>query len=369
MLDGGLDPTYRDVLAGPHTPAFRVEVWDGQGNLLLDDLPYEGGGVSASLTNRVTRNLNLTLTEDWYPWEDDDLLAPYGNELRAYRGVEYGNGLQVLFPVFRGKIQSTDMASGGTIEIDAADRAQEVEDAEFLRPYNSSQGVPLDQQFRELVTDALPDAEFATGDLFWQTMPALTWEADRGGALDEVGRVGGAFWFALADGRFALRRVPWTVTGSPSVILTDRDGGLIFEALPRKTREGVFNSVTAVSERTDGSEPSFATAEDVIPTSPTYVGGKFGRKHKLLRAQGALNQQAALGAAGTYVRRSTALAQTWSWSQVPDAAMELGEVVGLEACGRNGIVQVVSSFQMPLTVGGQMTVTARSQIVGVLDDE
>lgn len=368
MLDGGLDATYRAVLAGPHTPLFRVEVWDGQGNLLLDDLPYDGGGVAASLTNRVTRNLNLTVDEDWYPWEDDDLLAPYGNELRAYRGVEYGNGVQILFPVFRGKIQSADLASGGTVEIDAADRAQEVEDSEFLRPYNSARGVYLNQQFQELVTDGVPDAEFGVSDDFWQTMPPLTWESDRGSALDEVGRTGGAFWYALPDGRFVLRRVPWTVPGTRSVILTDRDGGLILEALPRKTREGVVNSVTAVSERTDGSDPYYATAEDVTPSSPTYVGGKFGRKHKLFRAQGALGQPATLGAATAYVRRSTALAQTWSWSQTPDPAMELGEVVGLEVRGRTGITQVVSSFQMPMTVGGQMTVSGRSLIVGALDD-
>lgn len=369
MLDGGLDPTYRAVLAGPHTPVFRVEVWDGLGNLLLDDLPFAGGSVTASLTNRVTRNLNLTLDEDWYPWEDDDLLAPYGNELRAYRGVEYGNGVQVMFPVFRGKIQSTDLASGGTVEIDAADRAQEAEDAEFLRPYNSGKGISLEQQFRELIADGVPNAEFGVSDDFWQSMPALTWEADRGGALDEVGKTGGAFWYALPDGRYVLRRVPWTVRGTPSVTLTDRDGGLILEALPRKTRENVFNSVTAVSERTDGSEPAYASAEDITPSSPTYVGGKFGRKHRMLRAQGALNQPAALGAALSYVRRSTALAQTWSWSQVPDAAMELGEVVGLEVRGRSGIIQAVASFQMPLAVGGQMTVSARSLIVGALDDD
>lgn len=369
MLPGGLDPTYRAALAAPHTMAVRVEVWNpATSERLISDLPYAGGGITASLSSQVTRNLNLTLTEDWFPWDDDHPLNPYGNEVRVWRGVEYGDGRQVLFPVFRGKIQSVDMASGGTVELDAADRAQDVADADFVRPYGSSRGVGLVQQFRELILDGVPDAQFGPSDDFWQTMPALTWESGRGSALDEVARTGGAYWYALPDGRFVLRRVPWTVAGAPSVILSDKDGGLISEALPRKTREGVINSATAVAERTDGTEPAYGTAEDNVPTSRTYAAGKFGRKHKMIRVQGAVNQQAAASAAADYVRRGKALAQTWSWSQTPDPAMELGEVVGLEARGRSGMIQVVSSFQMPLDEGTLMTVAARSQIVGEVDD-
>lgn len=383
MLDGGLDPTYRAVLAGPHEMVVRVEVWDGLGSKLSgwelvwdeygrkltdEGLPILGGGVSASLTNRVTRNLNLTVHEDFYPWEETDLLAPYGNELRVFRGVRYGNGEEVVFPVFRGKIQSADLSTGGTCEIDAADRAQDVDDAGFMAPYNSSKGVNVLSQFQELITDAVPDAEFGPSDTFWQTMPALTWESDRGAALDSVGLAAGAFWFCLPDGRYVLRRVPWANSGAPTVTLKDGEGGVINEALPSRSREGVYNSTTAVAERTDGSEPTYGTSQDVIPSSPTYVAGKFGRKHKMLRTQAAGSQQAAAGAAADYVRRARSLAQTWSWSQTADAAMELGEVVSLDVRGRAGMIQVVSSFSMPLDPNTQMTVTGRTQIAGLDDD-
>jgi len=376
MLDGGLDATYREVLGGPHEAVVRVEVW-GQGARLegweLDpedeSIPVLGGSVSCSLSNRVTRNLNLTLHEDWYPWEDDDLFAPNGNEIRAYRGVRYGNGEEIVFPAFRGKIQDADMATGGTVEITAADRAQDVVDAAFVRPYPSSAGVNAGRQFLELVLDAVPDAEFGRCDDYWQVMPTLTWETDRGGALDDLGTMLGSYWYALADGRFVLRRVPWTVAGTPVVTLSDEEGGVIHEALPRRTRDGVYNSATAVGERTDGSPPVYGTAEDGNPASPTFVGGKYGRKHKLLRVQAAANQQAAQGAAAAYVRKARSLTQSWSWTQVPDAAMELGEVVGLRARGRSGIVQVVSSFNLPLDLNQQMSVTARAMIVGADADE
>lgn len=369
MLSGGLDPTYRAALAGPHTLAVRVDVHDGSGNLLQSDIPILGGGVTANLASRVTRNLNLTLSEEWYPWSDDDLLAPWGNEIRAYRGVEYGDGLKIVFPIFRGKIQSCDMSTGGTCEVDAADLAQDLEDADFLLPYNSSAGVNVLTQFKELVTDAMPGAEFGASSQYRETMPPLTWESGRGQALDEVASGAGSYWYALPDGRFVMRRVPWTVAGSPTVTLTDKPGGLLLEALPRKSREGVYNSVTAVAERTDGSAPAYAWAEDDVPSSRTYAGGAFGRKHRLIRVQAAATQQAAAGFARGYVARARALAETWSWSQIPDPAMELGEVVGLEARGRTGIVQVVASFQMPLTVGGQMTVSARSQMIGSVGED
>lgn len=368
MLDGGLDPTYRAVLAGPHEMVVRVEIWDGD-TRLIDDLPYLGGSVNASLTNRVTRNLNLTLPEDLYPYDDDDPLSPAGNEIHVYRGVRYGNDLEVVFPVFKGKIESVEMSGEGTAELEAADYAQLIEDAEFVRPYNSSVGVGVYQQFQELVLDAVPGAAFGPSDDFWQPMPALTWETDRGAALDEVGATAGAFWYALADGRYVLRRVPWTVAGAPALTLTDGPGGIIHDALPRKTREGVYNSVTAVGERTDGTDPVYGVAEDIYPGSPTYVNGKFGRKHKLLRVQAASSQQAAVSAARAYLRRAKALAFTWSWSQVPDPAMELGEVVGLAVRGRTGIIQVVSGFNIPLDVNQQMNVTARAQVVGASADD
>jgi hypothetical protein len=51
-----------------------------------------------------------------------------------------------------------------------------------------------------------------------------------------------------------------------------------------------------------------------------------------------------------------------------DAALELGDVVTLNARDESGIIQVVSAFVISLEVGGIMSVTGRAQVTGEADD-
>lgn len=366
MLTGGLDATYRSVLSSSHLPVTYVDVWDRNG-VILENLPIIRGSVTANLMSRVTRNLSMSVDESYYPWSDTDYLAPFGNELRVRRGVRYGDGLEVTFPIFRGKITDVAMSEDGTIEVSAADRAYDVDEAKFVAPENSSVGVTVDTEIRRLISDGVLNATFGDSDTFYEVVPPLTWEHDRAAAADELATAVGAFWYALSDGKYVIRRIPWTVPGDPVITLADGENGIITLALPTKSRNAVFNSVTAISERTDGSTPVYAVIEDVNPASSTYVEGNFGRRHKLLRLQTPSNQGDALSAARAYLKHTTARSETWSWLQVPDPAMELGDITQLNVRGRTGIIQVVSAFTMPLLAPDLMRVTGRSQVVGILD--
>ncbi len=175
----------------------------------------------------------------------------------------------------------------------------------------------------------------------------------------------GAFWYALADGSFVQRYVPWTVPGSPVVSFSDGLNGVMV-ASPSRDREDVWNSITVTAERADGTPPVFAVAEDTNPLSPTYVNGPFGRRHRLVYLQTPQTQGSAQTAANAYLRRSVALQETWTWSMPPDAALELGDIVTLNAYDRTGIIQVVSGYTLPLEVGAMMTVQAHAQVIGLL---
>lgn len=374
MLPGGLDGLYRAALAAPHTEYVLLEVLDGDGNVLPlppqntapgGGLLFSAGSVSATLQSRVTRRLQVTVDQSLYPAGPGDLLAPYGNRLRASRGVEFADGSRYSWTVFTGRIQRPVLTPDGQVMVPAADRAYEVAEAGFLTPTNSTVGATVNAQFTTLVVQALPDAVFGVSDVFPQTMPQLTWESDRAAALDEMSTTVGAFWYTLADGRFVQRYVPWTVPGNPILTLSDSLGGTI-SASPSRDREDVWNSITVTSERADGTPPVFAVAEDMNPESPTYVNGPFGRRHKLVYLQTPQTQGSATTAANAYLRRSVALQETWTWQQPPDASLELGDIVSLNAYDRTGIIQVVSGFTLPLEVGSMMTVQAHAQVVGQL---
>lgn len=375
MLAGGLDASYRKALASAHQRYFLVEVLDGAGNVLpvpadrrSDEggLIFIGGTVAATLGNRVTRTLDLTLDETLYPVFPDAILAPYGKRIRVTAGVQFAEGSVYRWVIFTGRIQNDVNAVNGQVTLSAADRANEVVEAEFLRPENSSVGSNVFNQFQDLIISGVPDATFGASDQVSLTMPQLTWESDRAGALDEMATAAGTYWYALANGDFVLRRYAFG-TSAPSVLtLHDGPGGTI-SAAPARGRFNIYNSVTVTGERADGSPPVYAVAQDLNPSSPTYVFGEFGLRHTTLRLRTPQSQGDALGAAFDYLKTSVALTEAWTWGQPMDAALELGDVVTLNARGESGIIQVVSAFVISLETAGAMSVTGRAQVSGQLD--
>lgn len=381
MLAGGLDLLYREALGRPHAVAIRVEVWrsgvriDTYGDSLDREtrragLPILGGSVRCTLTSRVTRELSLTVPEDLIPYmdEDDGLLTTPGTFLRVLRGIELGDGSEYLWPVFYGMIGIIADDGGGTIDITASDRAQEVVNAKFEAPRASAAGSPARVQFMELISEVVPGAVFDVVDTaFPQTMPEMAWEYDRAKALDEIATAVGGLWWAKADGAFTLRPVPWATYSPPVLSLTEGEpDGVIQKSLGTKNFEDVVNAVTAYGERADGKTPVWAYVENAL--GPTRVNGPIGRRQRLVRLQTPQDTASIQGAAQTYLRRGAGVSEAWTWSMPVDCSLEPGDVVQLSPKRRRRpIVQVVSSYTIPLTVSAQMSVTGRAMSVGVED--
>lgn len=367
MLPGGSDALYRQVLAAPHQHYARIEVWSGLGVMLESDLVFLRGTVSATLSSRVSRRLDLQVHQDLYPVLTTDLLAPFGNEIRAYRGVTFGDGsTDYSWQVFRGRVQTVSQSSDGTCTVMCSDRATDVIDNAFVTPQNSQPVNTVYEEFSRLVADAVPDAEFGASDSFATLVKPLTWQYDRGSALDELATSVGAFWYALADGAFVMRRYPWTVNSATTVTLTDRPGGTVQGWDVARDRGSVYNVVTVTGERLNGDAPVHATASDDNPVSPTYVEGGFGVRSLLERLQTPGSTGTAQSAANASLQNSIAPVETWRLDVVPDAAVELGDVVRVQVNFRD-VRQVVSGFTLPLDLSGNMTISTRSLVLNTLE--
>lgn len=362
MLPGGLDPMYRAALTSSHQPYLLVEVLNGQQEVIATDLTYLAGSVSARLTSRVARTCTISFTEDMYPYSETDLLAPYGNMIRAWRGIEFADGHRHRWIVFIGRIQETSLNVDGTCTVYAADFAADVVENKFTQPQNSQAGFLVSNEYRRLVSDAFPPAVFEPFTITDLTVRPLTWQLERGQALDELATSVSAFWYTLADGTFTLNQYPWTVIKAPDVSYADGDGGSVITSTASRSREDVYNVLTVTGERLNGDEPTYATAVDNNPDSITYIGGNFGIRSELLRLQTPADQGSAQAAANNNLRRMVALFDTWQWEMVPDAALELGDVVDLNVRGRSDIIQVVASYQIPLDLSGLMRVSGRSLV-------
>lgn len=377
MLPGGNDTLYRSVLGAGHRRFVRIDVYSGTGTLLSSLIPqalqgdpegglcFLAGSVSATLASRVARRLSLSVPSHLFPQDTSDLLAPFGNEIRVFMGVTLGDGnTGYTWPVFRGKIEQVTQASSGECTVLCGDRAEDVLDVAFASPENSQPGNLVLAEFQRLIIAAVPDASFGASDNFLKRMEALTWEFDRGSALDEIARSVAALWYPLANGDFVLRAIPWTIQSPPVVTLTDQTGGTVNAWTRSRSREQIFNVVTVTGERLNGDAPVFATASDSTVSSPTYVGGNFGVKSIVERLQTPSTQGGAQTTAEALLRNYIAPAEEWSLNIVPDAALELGDVLRILV---NGVdtTQVVTGFILPLDLSGNMSVSTRSLVVGL----
>lgn len=341
--------TYQQAIHKPHKLAFEVDLYAGPGGALLENnITIFGGSISAALTHRVTRSGTFSVGPEFWPLLATDDLTPYQTVANIRAGIEYGDGSREMFDVITGRVYDVTRNEDGDVTARVDDLAADVIAFRFEQPRNS-ENITVLQQIRRLIQDALPSATFGTDDVTDAPTPKLTWDEDRGKALDDLSEALGGRWYTLGNGDFVVRAYPYDVGVVVQDIL-DGPGGLLTAGAPSITRDGAANSVTVVVERFDGGTPFRVTARDNSPTSPTRFDGPFGRVSEIVKVQTPMT----IGQATTYARArlnaSTALSSQWRVSMVPDFSLEPGDTVQLESRGVRG-VQLIDSITYPLGPG------------------
>jgi hypothetical protein len=353
--------TYQLTLPYPHKRHTTMQIYqDGVQVADVSDLTFSEGSVRASLTSRVTRTASLTFSDEDFPGDVDAILSPYSSVIQINTGIQYPDGLWEVFPVFRGRVYQPQREADGTVTIRADDRAADVIGFRFEAPQNTTTGATVLEEIERLILEAVPEATFGTHDVTDQDVPALTWDEDRGQALDDLAEVLQGRWYQLGDGDFVVRRYPYAL-GTIVSTITDGPGGLVETAARTLTRDGVANSVTVVSERIDGTDPIRVTARNLDVSSPTMFGDTYGRVSQVIKIQTPITAAAAQQVAVQQLSAMSALTEQWTVQMVPDPTLEPGDTVTLSYRGQSAN-QVIDSITYPLTTGGLMTLGTRSAV-------
>lgn len=350
---------YRNTLASPHKRSFSIDVTDIDGVVRASNIRPLDGSVSASLNQRVTREAEFTLEGTWYPATADDPLSPEFAVVHISAGIEYGNGLTELFPIFTGRVDQADRRPDGTVAFRCFDLANDVIEYRFEQPRTTTQATTL-AEIRSLILEAVPQAVFGDDDVTDTPTPSLTWDEDRGQALDDLSSSVAGRWFTLGDGSFVVRSLSYL---SGPVVATYADGprSMVSTATTIRSRAGAFNSVVVVSERTDGSDPIRVPARITNPSNPLAFGGKYGRVSQIINIQTPLSVTQAQSLATTQLNASSALREQWTVGMVPDMSLEPGDTVDLAYRGHAGR-QIVDQIVYPLNNRNLMQVTGRAGI-------
>ncbi|MEU7074743.1 DUF5047 domain-containing protein [Streptomyces narbonensis] len=351
--------TYRQALRGPHKRFFSVDVTDIDGAPRALNVRPLNGRVDARLTTRVTREASLTLEDTWYPDTADDPMSPEFAVVHILAGIEYGNGLTETFPIFTGRVDTANRMPDGTVEFTCYDLAADVVAYPFEQPRMTSEASTL-AELRALILEALPQATFGVDTVLDTDTPQLTWDEDRGSALDDLSQAVGGRWYTLGDGSFVVREFSYA-TGPIVADYADGPQGVVTSATVSRSRAGAFNAVVVVSERTDGTDPVRVPARVNNPANPLFFGGKYGKVSQIIKIQTPLSTTQAQVLAQTQLNASAALREQWDASMVPDMTLEPGDTVRLSYRGLTG-VQIVDQITYPLNNSELMQVNGRAGV-------
>lgn len=336
---------YKQALHFPHQRHTIIDIVDAAGTFLARDVPFTDGSVEASLTNRVTRSCRIDFEESQFPDLDTDPFSPTHAILQVRSGIRYADGTFEVFDLFRGRIQDVVLSPDGQVRVSADDRALDVVEMRFEQPRNADRPTLIDQA-ETLIAEAVAGAVFGPHDVDDAETPVLTWDEDRGQAVDDIAEALGARWYQLGNGAFVLRAFPYD-DGTVVATLEDGEEGLVSEATITRSRRGTANSVTVVSERLDGTDPVRVTARNNVAGSPTQYGDTYGRVSQIIKIQTPLTNSEAQRLARAQLNAATALTEQWDVTLTPDHTLEPGDPVRLRYRGRS-VVQVIDSISYPL---------------------
>lgn len=351
-------PEARLALAGDHTAVSRVEVLHS--GVPVYTLEVTGGQITIDVDRPVRRNLGAALidpTGSLTTGDSDDLLNPYTCEVAAFRGVRLGDRDELaplgVFGLTGRSVQ--DSPDGLTIQLTGQDRAMAYQ-GPMAAALAISGGTPVETAISRLLSTRNPGVSllalntgFTCGPLVYAPDIDVWREAQL--LAQSVG--GRLFHDRTGQAVFSLSG---TASDRPVAAYTEGDGLLL--SIDRQEDSDTIRNVV-VAESTNGLIR--AVAQDDDPASPTYAGGKYGRRVFTLVNPHFGSVQQAQQAAAARLAYELGRSETASFTAVPDPGRDVEEVVNLHR-PRVGLIHrnvVVSTATVPLGVEEAMAVGCR----------
>lgn len=367
-----------DLLANSNNSAARVEVLvGGSVEYVLTEDTIEGTVTyDANASSRGRLDLTIAGLPELIPTQPDDLLAPYGNELRAYRGVELADRILLIslgiFPIQRATASEGDF----TIRVSANDRSQLFSDAKFEASAQIAAGTDADDAILAILQNIDPNVQtdFAAMEV---PLPLLGYEeGDDPWALAQgiAKACGGELYFG-DNGEVVLRPIPSALQGQS--VATFAEGVNLIGADRDWDRAEIYNRVKVTGENTSGDPdaaiPSGVAVDDNF-NSPTYYNGvnvfgkAFGRKplwYDEIASFIATDTQAQDAAQGK-LARTLGLPDNVGFEALVDPARRPSDVVHLER-GRLGLGEshILDQVTIPLA-GSAGGMTAQTRVAQLL---
>lgn len=334
------------------------------------ELSIISGDVRFDAKAQIRSTLSLEIEgTDLFPRRASDRLAPFGTEIYARRGLDYGGGQieYVGLGYYRIDAVEQDEAPDGPIRISASDRMAGLIDARLTSPEQFSPAWTYGEVVEFLVVNA-----YGFGEIEWDDATenealgrTVLAEEDRWQFLDDLITSIGKIWYWDHRGILVIKDQPSAT--DPVWTCDSGAGGVLIQMSRDLSREGVYNGVVATSEAFDAATPFRSLTVDDNPFSPTYWYGDFGRIPRFYSSPFITNLGQAQRAAESLLTQNLGLPYSVDFANVPNPALEPWDPILIKLHGREEI-HIIETLTVPLTSVQPQTGTTRQQ-TGVLTGE
>jgi hypothetical protein len=351
--------------------ATKVELLSAGDQIMdLSELGVVVDGLVNVDSTPVRRSGQITLVDHTgvlIPGAPDDPLAPAGNELRIWRGIDYQDGSDPeLVPVGTLRFVVTE-AAWPEISLECYDRAWAISGAALENNLVIASGVNYITAINNVLVTAwgadlptnFPDTDETTVTLAYEA-DSDPWEIAR----ELAANLGMVLWFDPM-GVCQMTPEPDPATDPPVWRFEDTDSENL--ALPgdKAVWDGTGNNaVIVIGENSDATAVYRSAAYDQDPASPTRYGGPFGKRPITIRDEKITSQSLADLRARKELLSRLGLGQTIVIPSMVNPALESGDVVRcVSAHNRIDQVAILERFAVPLRASGTMTLEARARQV------
>lgn len=358
---------FLDALTGPHIATRRMDASQGT-TLLMGRIPIVDGSVTVDRGSKTRRTLTVTVSDiALMPRQYDDPLAPFGQTLQVWRGVQFQDGTEELAPVGVFRIQAPQGDRDlGPVTVTGLSLEAVVADEPFLAPFSSTAHGTCAGAITALINAALPDAVVTNLAAVDPVPASRVWDVTSTGtrwdAVLELASAMGAECYADAEGNFVIRDLPDLATATPVWDVAAGQGGAMVSATEGMDRSRIKNGWRVTGGNMSGASPPVSyLAVDADPASPTRWGGPLG--HQLGTSESSLLTTVGQCqvVAEALLRDSLGATGAVALQAVPNPALEAGDCIRVRYADGYAELHIVQSLTLPLTAAGAFPITTYSR--------
>jgi hypothetical protein len=360
---------FKTAILSDHIVVSKAEVWNQDSK--LTDLNIDSGKVTVSVNSGVRRTCDVTLVTDrtstnLVPDNGFDTLAPFGNELKLYRGVKFADGSIEYVPLgvfVMTDVDIQDSNDGVSMTIRGEDRSLFISRAKWTEPYQMVSGT-LEASLRAMLENRWADVEtsFTTTNVTVNQVVFGT-ENSQDPWQDAVylAQLVGYDLYFDALGVVTLR--PFPSLDAATVVAKYEEGQqTLITSLDRSmSSKETYNGVIYTIEGSQVDTPIRVEIWDEDTTSPTYRYGVFGDAPTFITSNVLATEAEAIKAATSLLNTYRGAQENINWDSIVDPTLDVNDVVYVKTVGsKTDRLVIVDELDIPLSPLASMSAKART---------